>query len=251
MLRRLVAVTTLAAATSYALAAIEPVVTLEDLGPNGSSAYPVNDANTPTLIGFDIHFQLFQLDPNDTDTNGDGWDTFLAALVQGTIVDPGTSYVHGHGPTSTPTATDKAFGGTGGRGTFVNLPSADQSVRSFSGAPRMGFMYNADFALIDQQTQSIDLQFFDSPGSPSTSDQGGGWSIRVVMQTAIDPTLVFAALDSNMPSGATLIASGIIQIGTENFLPSTQEHTWAIWAIPEPGSLALLVLGGLVAFRRR
>jgi len=247
MLKRLLAVGTLAAVASYTLAATPPVVTLDDLGPNGSSAFPLHGS----LVGFDIHVELFPLDPNDNDTNGDGWDTFLAGLVEGTIVDPGTTYVHGHGPLSTPTAVDKAFGGTGAQTTFVNLPETTQDPNSFMGKMRVGFMRAADFAWIDQQAQYVNLQYFDSPGSPSTSSVGGGWTIRVTMQTSIDPTLVYAALDTNMPSGLIKIASGRIQVGTENFLPSTQEHTWVIWAVPEPASLALLLLGGVMALRRR
>jgi len=225
-------------AAVYARAATPPIVTLDDLGPNGSSAYPVNGPNTPTLVGFDIHVELFPLDPNDYDANGDGWDTFQAGVLQGSIMNAGSTFVYPPEPWPAPLPP-------GGRVTFVNLPCQNQDPDG----PRGQWPYYVNQPA--QEPQWVDLKYFPGPDG-FAGDLGGGWTMRAVIDMAgssVPPDLVYASLDE--PVGPIIIAQGIIQVGTENFQPSTQQYDWFISAIPEPASAVLLLLVGLVVTRGR
>jgi hypothetical protein len=220
-----------------------PAINILDLGPNGTAELPTG------LVGFDVEVVVDANTPvGPAPTPGDSW---LSGVIDGTIVDGGSVFVHGNGPFNTPTAVDEGLGGSGGDTTFVNLPSAQRDTVSFVNEPRVGLDKAANFALIVQQPQAVDLQYFDSPGAPSTSDLGGGWTARLVIDmsgSAISPSDVFVSLETP-PAAPIPIASGTIAVGTENFLPSQTRADWFISAIPEPGTVWLILFVGLLASR--
>jgi hypothetical protein len=52
-------------------------------------------------------------------------------------------------------------------------------------------------------------------------------------------------------AGDILVATGRADAGTTISPQDFNYVFWSLFAVPEPASLALLVLGGLAAFRRR
>jgi hypothetical protein len=224
-------------AIASARAAELPLINILDLGPNGTDELPMS------LVGFDVEVVTdTTLDPGDADQNGDGADTFLTGQITGDAQVGVLVYRQSRPPVQPPDPFDHEL-----TSTWVNLPTADRL-----GDARSGFGKTADLALMTQLPQFVDLQYFDSPGAPSTSDIGGGWTARLVIDvsgTPINPTDVFISLHA--PAAPIPIASGTIAVGSENFLSFQTTADWFISAIPEPGTLCLLVLTIAVASRCR
>jgi hypothetical protein len=100
----------------------------------------------------------------------------------------------------------------------------------------------------------IDVAGFQDPLAPVESVDG--YIVRVVVDltaSGINPADVYAIAGTTPNGGGDiLVATGRAGAGT-TINPDALDNDvlWSLFAVPEPASLALLVLGGLAAFRRR
>lgn len=221
MLKKLLATTLMAATASWAFAA------------GGSTASVEAVAGSPA--------GTFTADVSEVVNDATNWSV---GLLQGTT-SGGATFVYEPDPNGGNFATAPDRYASGARWvTFVSLPFGQSKNNRFNDTGEAGLAG----AVITDPT-SVRVNFFDAP--PVTS--GDGYISRVTIDlsgTGFDQSLV--GVGTTVPGGATVLASMISQVGTTGDpAPAENQLDWFIYAIPEPASLALLALGGLVAFRRR
>jgi hypothetical protein len=237
MLKKLLVATAMFAATSVATA-VPPTLSVEDIGPNGAGLLTGNN------VGIDFQVSL----------SGQPWLTggFSGTASAGNFAyasDPNGIALTGTrdlAPNDEVTMVSKPRGQTaagrfktGGNGEIGTIPGG------FTPGPltTTGAALNASFAN-------------DAGDFTETAD---GYIMRVVVDLtgsgiAAGDVYAVAGTTPNNP-GDTLVATGIAGAGSQGD-PSDSDALanttlWSLFAVPEPASLALLVLGGLAAFRRR
>jgi hypothetical protein len=247
MLKKLLVATAVFATAAFASA--QPTLTIDDISPG--SANPLLTGNN---VGFDVFLAGLH---GPADSTGGGW---LTGGINGTASVGAFRY-----------ASDPN-GVTVIAGTRDYAPNDDVTMvsrpRNQSAAARFKTGGNGSVNLIlpggyDPGTATpaydpthVNTSFANDAGN--FSETTDGYIIRCVVDltgSGIDPADVYA-IAGTVPNngGDTLIATGKVgagQVGFPDALAPTNTQLWSIFAVPEPASLALLVLGGLVAFRRR
>jgi hypothetical protein len=228
MLKRLIVASVLAATASYALAV--PTTTVEDSTADAVTAGLLDRAVADVSVGLT--------------ESGENW---TVGLLEGTAMN-GATFIYSPDPCSpgdtnpnpqggVPPATEKFV-------TFVSLPRAKDANGRYTAAGAASIAGASTLA-----ATSVRINFFDSP----PADQGAGYIERVAITLGIYPqSSVYVAL-SPIEGTDIQLASIKTQVGTDlHPAPEDYETLWGIWTtVPEPASLALLVLGGLATFRRR
>lgn len=94
-------------------------------------------------------------------------------------------------------------------------------------------------ASVDGYIGRVSVNIAGVAGAPDNYDLWGAGPIASIPAGA---TVVLRSVPVNQPGGT---ATATFDVPALNF------SSWAMWYVPEPSSLALLVLGGLAAIRRR
>lgn len=169
-----------------------------------------------------------------------------AGVVHNYLADPNTG-----------AAIMTAVGGAGTPGnpvTFVNTPQGQFSAKRFGAAGAASFAgsYSPASPTPVLNASEVNIAWLEFPPVATSLDSGA--IARVVIDLAgsayAGRSDIYVASTPNNPSDILLatyeVASGTVQ----NPAPLTT-ITFGFWTVPEPSSLALLVLGGLAAWRRR
>lgn len=206
----------------------------------------------------------------DVMVDADPTDVWTAGGLRG-VVTPGGQALGvalryaGTDDTNTP-HDDRLFNpGTANRfSTFFSKPkNRDANGRYTNGAAAVAGRYSPTGPLETSTASEINIAWFASPPESSTSPSADGAVARVSLDVAGVMALPdFDGFVVGAPGAATgpIIfqsstddpnAAGTVSASFDN--PTISGLDWAVWynVIPEPASLALLALGGLVALRRR
>jgi hypothetical protein len=182
-------------------------------------------------------------------------DDWTVGGVSGTTTQAGV--VHNYadaGDPNGPALTNPGGGGTPGNPVcFVNVPQGQFSTKRFgtAGAASIVGAYLPAGPSAVATAGTFNVAYAEVP--PVTSLDSGAIA-RVVIDLAgsayAGRSDIYVATSPNNPTDIMLatyrVASGTVQ----DPAPLT-EVFFSFWTVPEPSSLALLVLGGLVAWRRR
>lgn len=134
----------------------------------------------------------------------------------------------------------KVRGGAGGGVQFVS---------PFLGKPTENFVFpdNAEIAIVDETTPTFVFANVDANSSTNFDIAGGKKAGRLYFQ--VDPlTPLDAVYELRFDRDYTTISAGA---GDDPNIVTDLSDTGSISFIPEPGSLSLLAIGGLLALRRR
>lgn len=204
-------------------------------------------AAQPTLEIVDLGGGSFDVNVADLGPGASAWTT---AGLYGTATG-GAEFVYPTDPnTGENLITQRVPSGTGRTDvTFVSLPTEQTAASRFDirGVPAIAGGY---IGQIDQpQEDWVDVAWFDLPGGPIFET---GYIARVVLDISATgfPDDDVSATAGTAPYGSTILASGLLAVTTDIFTDaSAAEIDWTVYAIPEPATLTLLVLGGLAAVR--
>jgi hypothetical protein len=227
MLKKLFVTTAVLAATAIASA---HQVTIEDIGPMGAGLTSGNN------VGLDIHVAL----------GGANW---LTTGIVGTTSFGSFRYAaDANGPVLTGTrdfdATDEV--------SMLSRPRAQTAGARFEAGGAVLFA-GGYIGPLSSTANLIDVAAFQDPFAPV--ENVDGYIVRVVVDlggsgiTAGDVYAIAGTTPNN--AGDILVATGRAAAGTTIGPEDFNYVFWSLFAVPEPASLALLVLGGLAAFRRR
>jgi hypothetical protein len=230
MLKKLLAATAVFAVTAFASA--QPVMSVSDIGPNGAGLTTGNN------VGLDINVAL----------SGAAW---LTGGIQGTA--SAGAFRYATDPNGGVVLSGTRDFDASDEVTMVSKPRGQTAAARF----KAGGTATIPGGYVGPQANgptSLDVSFFGTPGD--FSETTDGYITRVVVDLtgsgiAAGDVYAVAGTTPNNP-GDTLIATGLAgagAVGNPDALANTT--TWSLFAVPEPASLALLVLGGLAAFRRR
>jgi hypothetical protein len=227
MLKKLFVTTAVLAVAAVASAQ----VTVSDIGPNGAGLTSGNN------VGLDINVAL----------GGGNW---LTSGVSGTASAGSFRYAaDANGPVLTGTrdydASDEV--------SMLSRPRAQTAGARFKSAGAVS-LAGGYIGALTSTGSNIDVAGFQDPLAPV--ENVDGYIIRVVVDltgSGIAAGDVYAVAGTTpINGGDTLIATGQAGAGTTINPDALANSTlWSLFAVPEPASLALLVLGGLAAFRRR
>jgi hypothetical protein len=227
MLKKLFVTTAVLAATAIASAQ----VTVSDIGPNGAGLTSGNN------VGLDIHVAL----------GGGNW---LTTGIAGTTSFGSFRYAaDANGPVLTATrdfdATDEV--------SMLSKPRLQTAGARFKSGGAVN-LAGGFIGALSSTASLIDVAAFQDPLQPVESVDG--YIVRVVVDltaSGINAGDVYAIAGTTPNNaGDILVATGLAGAGT-TIEPDAFANSvlWSLFAVPEPASLALLVLGGLAAFRRR
>lgn len=238
MLKKLLVATAVFATAAFASA--QPVVTVSDIGPNGAGLTTGNN------VGLDIHVALGGAAWLTGGVNGSAsFGAFrYASDPNGVVVLSGTRDFD---------ASDEV--------TMVSKPRGQTAAGRFktNGNGQIGTIpggYDPGDPFVTTGPTSLNMAFANDAGD--FTEINDGYITRVVVDLtgsgiAAGDVYAIAGTTPNNP-GDILIATGKAgagAVGNPDALDPAQTTLWSLFAIPEPASLALLVLGGLAAFRRR
>ena len=180
----------------------------------------------------------------DIEVTVDPTDVWTAGGVAGEALN-GASFVYAIDPnTGRPKATAPDTGIGGRFVSFVSLPRGQTQNSRFrtAGAASPAGGFEPDLArplLLSNEFNIAYLEF------PPTRTQDSGFTVRLAWDVGGDTSgIVITTVD---PGRDNTLSRVLIAHATVDFAsPLTETHFWI--AIPEPPSLALLLLGGLFAF---
>lgn len=228
MLRKILATTLVLAASSAAFGQIS--LSMSDLGNMGGNLW---GADVQVTIG-----------------TGDAWTAGgVAGTTSGGVafhyaIDPNTG-------NAILTAPEPA-GGNVRNVTFVSLPK-DQNVNArfrAAGAASIVGGYNPPSPAAAATAGNVNIAYAEIP---PTFTQVTGYTQRVVIDTtgtAYAGVDVYAATAPRNPGDVVIARMDSAGASRNNPSPLTTMD-WQFYAVPEPASLALLALSGLLAIRRR
>jgi len=178
----------------------------------------------------------------DIEVTVDPTDVWTAGGVAGEALN-GASFVYAIDPnTGRPKATAPDTGIGGRFVTFVSKPLGQFEDRRFRRGGSAGIAGGFDAPPV-LESNSVGLAFLEFP---PTGTLGSGFNTRIALDLSDaiqdDVTLSFEEPDR-------FLAHIFLADATQEF--SSPLTTLEFWIVPEPASLLLLMLGGLLAFRRR
>jgi len=183
----------------------------------------------------------------DIEVTVDPNDAWTAGGISATAVN-GASHLYATDPNTADNQATAPDTGNGGRFvSFVSLPRPQGANARFRnpGAASIAGAFDPVGAIPTLDAGLFNVAFLEFP---PTGTQGSGFNARITLDIS---GTGFAAGDLSLSptDSASAISRVLVAQATQNFSSPLTEMTFFI--VPEPASLALLVLGGLVAFRRR